>query len=314
MPTGLTQGTLCQKDDTTFEFAVAEWNELHSSDPFRNGMLVELAINHYSSVPADGATKRVLLITEGTPTWPKNKLSNFKNYHLTLASNSALPGASDVPWFNSPTSLKKTPPEISCRGEMFTIIAADKVSLVHGELYSLRRLIIAACPDEIALFGTGWNANYVSRVRKLAGEFLAAIRAGIAITWRPVVPYLLEEVETKGPITDKFDAYKLNKFAIVIENNMEIRTEKLFDAIEGGALPIYVGPDSDDGIDERLYLRAKSNVKAVKEAMDLARQIDYEHWLSIREEWMSTASYRMSSKQRFFNCLNDIQMRFSVEN
>jgi hypothetical protein len=46
-----------------------------------------------------------------------------------------------------------------------------------------------------------------------------------------------------GRVDDKFNAFSKYKYALIIENEADYVSEKLFDAIAAGCVPIYVGPN-----------------------------------------------------------------------
>ena len=64
----------------------------------------------------------------------------------------------------------------------------------------------------------------------------------------------LGEVELKSIILPEI------KFLLVIENSMDVLTEKLFDAMLMGAIPIYIGPNLDAfGIPQTTYIPVNPN-------------------------------------------------------
>ena len=67
-------------------------------------------------------------------------------------------------------------------------------------------------------------------------------------------PNVLGEIEFKSLILPEI------KFLLVIENSMNVLTEKLFDAMLMGAIPIYVGPNLDAfGIPQTTYIPVSPN-------------------------------------------------------
>lgn len=299
---GLSSGTLCQKSSLTFAEAISRWTARH---PERKELpKIELAINHYSN--CGQANFRALLLTEGSPTWPSNKRSVFRNYDFVFASTSSDPGVICVPWFNKPDIEGPSAIGALSRAPRFTVLAADKASTVFGELYSLRRKVIRRNLCQIDLFGALWDANFSRRLKVIVGELISSIRASARFDVSGIFSYLFIRIASQGTVEHKSQALGLNKFSLVIENNLEIRTEKLYDAIEGGTVPVYVGPDCHDGIPEDLFIKSEPNMAAIELAMRRVLEIDLVAWGHRRDEWLKSESYLASDEARFGSFLEKL--------
>jgi hypothetical protein len=58
-----------------------------------------------------------------------------------------------------------------------------------------------------------------------------------------------------GEVVDKHQIMKDSKFSLVIENSNFVITEKIFDAIINGSVPIYIGPElSNFGIPKEVAI------------------------------------------------------------
>jgi len=300
---GLPSGTLCQKSSLTFVEAIRRWVAKHPEH--KDLPQIELAINHYSRFSRRG-TRRALLITEGSPTWPRNKRRVYRNYDFVFASNSSDPEVICMPWFNMPSIEGPSSISALSRSPRFTVLAADKASTVAGELYSLRRKVIKRNKGKIDLFGAFWNTNFSRRLKVVVGEVIASVMASARFDGSGILSYLFIRIVSLGTVEHKSQALQLNRFSLVIENNMEIRTEKLYDAIEGGTLPIYVGPDCQDGIPEDLFIRSQPNIASIEQAMCRALEIDLVAWEGRRDEWLKSESYLASDEARFSNFLDKL--------
>lgn len=312
---GMQNAGLCQKNKTTFQDAASEWNKAQVDAHDSTLLQVEISVNHYTKRKYNPEIrKKYLLLTEAAATWPKNNPHNYKHYDAVFAANSDSDIFRCVPWFNSPAVHTEDSGEFTPKGDEFTLIAADKLSLVKGELYSLRRRLLRKYPDVFIVYGQGWDKTFTRRLKIVLGEFVLALSGRSQITTAPIKSYLIDKINSAGPIETKFAAYKTSKYALVIENSMTIRTEKLYDAIESGVIPVYVGPRCHDDIDPRLYISSDPSEESVMEAVDTARAIDLHQWLAWRAEWMKSESYNKSSKERFFEFLNSLAIDFGHEN
>jgi hypothetical protein len=115
------------------------------------------------------------------------------------------------------------------------------------ELYSERvkaiRWFESHAPNDFSLFGNGWRVpqKRLGSIGKLQYRFEKIMPF---VTRRAVFP------SYQGPANTKFEVYSRSKFSICFENAKDIRgyiTEKIFDCLFAGCVPIYWG---DPAIEE----------------------------------------------------------------
>jgi hypothetical protein len=305
--TGLTSATLCQKSSKKIVDEVAQWNSQVNG---QNPLQIEIAINHYSKKATKGANFRVLLLIEPSITWPKNSSKNFSHYDMVVAAGSFSNMVTPYPWFNRPDANASQTRGSSERKKRFTAIAADKYSWVPGELYSLRRRIARKFPDFVDLYGPGWNKGFLRRLKTTLGELAIILWSGRLPKLSGFISYLFLRVSSSGTIETKQEAYERNVFALVVENSLELRTEKLYDAVESGAIPVYVGPEVQDDIPADLYVLAEPTEAGIILAMRKALDMDVESWKASRKSWMASRSYLDSESERFRQMLLEISKKF----
>lgn len=127
------------------------------------------------------------------------------------------------------------------RPEHLVMINARKYPTVStGELYTLRERVAAwfAARGRIAVYGPGWGEVHlrhpVSTLRNLVIRRVA-----------------------HGPVPAKADVLRRARFALCFENAVArgYHSEKLFDAMAHGAVPIYLGdPDITDVVPSRAFV------------------------------------------------------------
>ena len=182
------------------------------------------------------------------------------------------------------------------RNDGFALVNANKLSLIKGENYSLRREAAAEI-DSVHLYGEGWNSSYPRRALKALAELKIAMSSRQKISWAGLNLFFSHLPRSHPPVPDKFEAMRRFKYALVIENSSEYMSEKLFDAFFAGCIPIYVGPNPNKyGIPEDLYVYSDRNLGSIKKAIELAHEIDYQKWRkrlvtflddsTTRETWM----------------------------
>ena len=127
------------------------------------------------------------------------------------------------------------------------LINANKISLISGSLYGLRRKVIEAFDHEgvaLTLAGSQWarRGRALALVNLKALAYAAINRERIDVReWARPLP-LGGSVQNVGIVSDKESLLLASEFAVVIENTAGYVSEKLFDAVFAGCVPLYVGP------------------------------------------------------------------------
>ena len=171
------------------------------------------------------------------------------------------------------------------------MIAANKLGAVPGELYSLRKRACAEI-EEIRLFGEGWKLGIPS---KLLTYLKATFTALLAIAYSPKssVSWFGRNPHSGGAVSSKLECLADYRVSVVIENSATYVSEKLFDAINAGTLPVYVGPDlSKVAFLEGLFIPANPTVESIRESIDTALAEDYDHFIARRREFLLSRELR----------------------
>ena len=129
-----------------------------------------------------------------------------------------------------------------------SMIAANKVSPIANTNYTLRRHIaMDSSPDLLEVFGPLWNESLYRKIVHRSKVAFFNIRHRTNISFESIYGDLFKKYKTtKGFTKDKYSILKESKFSLVVENCMDYVSEKLFDAIYAGSVPIYVGPKLTD--------------------------------------------------------------------
>ena len=91
------------------------------------------------------------------------------------------------------------------------------------------------------------------------------------------------------------------KYSIVIENSSDYVSEKLFDSLLSGCIPVYVGPDlSLYDLPENLYIQAEPNFVDIKSKMAHAQEQNYEEWADNLNVWLKQVNTEKNWSQEFF--------------
>jgi hypothetical protein len=125
-----------------------------------------------------------------------------------------------------------------------SMIAANKVSPIADTNYSLRRFIaMNSSPELLEVYGPLWNESIY---KKLIHRFKVVhfnLRNQTFVDAKSIYGNLFWKYKTtKGFVPNKYSILDKSRFSLVIENCMEYVSEKLFDTIYAGSIPIYLGP------------------------------------------------------------------------
>lgn len=129
-----------------------------------------------------------------------------------------------------------------------SLIASNKVSPISKENYTLRRNLAKELDSfGIQIYGDLWASSILQKIRHRAAVAVFAVKQRTFPNLRSVYGNLLKVYpNAKGPVLDKHKILSDSKFTLIVENSMEIMTEKIFDAFANGAIPIYVGPSLNE--------------------------------------------------------------------
>lgn len=158
------------------------------------------------------------------------------------------------------------------------LIQSRKYSFVRGQLYGLR-VQLAAKDPRVFVVGHAWSEGLLRTTGRLLIDFFRAVRSGAALDLSTFITGFQRPINLLGPAESKTVAMEKFRVAVVIENSQEYMSEKLFDALVGGCIPVYVGPDLGDfGIPPEIYVKADANVESVQSGITRALNLDYESW------------------------------------
>lgn len=148
------------------------------------------------------------------------------------------------------------------RGFLAMVNANKLPRLYDRELYTQRLRAIAYFHQfrEIALFGKGWHQMPMRVGRTWIPWTARLLQARAWPVWQRLRPnplYAAASAASLGAVDSKLEALSRYQFALCFEN-MELRgwmTEKLFDCLCAGTVPIYWGaPDAAEWVDPACFI------------------------------------------------------------
>jgi len=160
-----------------------------------------------------------------------------------------------------------------------------RAAITAGELYTerLRAIEHFSRGAGIDLWGRLWDNG----LGDLEAEYGDAVRR----SWR-------------GPVDDKLEAMSRYRFAVCYENMVLDGwiTEKLFDCLCAGVVPIYLGaPDIAEAVDPDCYIDARrfADYDEMQRYLDSMSETEYEAFRAAGREYLSSAQFRQFSPDAF---------------
>ena len=241
-----------------------------SADPKSDWLI---SINHNKAayrkfISAGGSAQRAILLRdEPVSVFP----SQFENHVESLYSQVLTPGLSKelsrrtffIPWpyeINAnPNTPKKSDSDVlsqiqangfgislnewALREHHIVVISSNKVSPKKSVFHDFRRVLAHNAQElNVKIYGDLWSDDLKKKINHRLGVLAFAIRNRSKISIRSIYGDLHWRYQSCGPIDNKFDVLLNSKMSIVLENSDSTVSEKLFDVIVAGCVPIYVGP------------------------------------------------------------------------
>ena len=254
--------------------------------------------------PINKATKYILIRNEPSIVLP----ANYKSYNLRkfdLIIDVGKPQTIFNVTVNHPQKLEILSTDGTLRSDRLVIINSNLLSLRNGELYSLRRNAIFNL-EFIDVYGQGWNKSISTKLKAVLIEMRELCKHPSKISFEGLKKYLRKTPRNQGVSLNKQETLSKYKYALVIENSLEFFSEKFFDALVSGCIPIYVGLDlAKFQIPEDLYIKAQPNLDSIAQAFSEARSIDYGLWRCRALLWLEDEKTKNSWDEIFF--INNIK-------
>ena len=130
------------------------------------------------------------------------------------------------------------------RSIKLSMVAANKVSPISGGNYGIRRELAHKLPSDIIhVYGSLWNSNVWDKAVHRLKVLKFNVSYGTPVNLFSIYGDFFRKYSTaRGFVSNKFSILKDSKFTLVIENSDTYVSEKIFDAIYAGTVPLYIGP------------------------------------------------------------------------
>lgn len=203
----------------------------------------------------------------------QHRTSLWRRYGLVIAPSPSWASAAGgvfLPWPQD-LALPKPGPGNRRRDRRAALMNANKWSATADSMYGLRRQVIQRARRrgvDLDVYGDGWGRHPSENIAHMVS---AAFNAGRAGRW-PLRPEILRGVRVAanwcGVAADKLETLAEYHLSVVVENSPTYVSEKLFDALRAGTVPVYVGPPLGDfGIPADIAVQVPARAAAILEAV-----------------------------------------------
>jgi hypothetical protein len=240
-----------------------------------------------------------LIISPGRQINSSQKKSDFVGWPYKYNLNPAAPKQSD-PQFSY--AIKKAIEEGVFNFEVWNrkkdkivLIAANKVSPTSKSNYKLRRIIAKRLySKEIDIYGDLWKSNFTKKIYHRLAVCLYSLRSGYFPNLIELYGGLFTRYNTVVGITpDKHLVTREYKYSLVIENSPDYCSEKLFDAIVNGSIPIYIGPKNEKILlPNNLYHWSNGSIKEIRNFIDSINSKQANDMLKSMESYIRSESFK----------------------
>jgi len=124
------------------------------------------------------------------------------------------------------------------------LVAANKVSPTSKSNYSIRRHLAKNLnPQFLYVYGPLWQASITNLIVHRIRVMVYSIKTGYLPNIKEIYGNLLAKYANfVSEPNDKHKVIREFKYSLVIENSSDYCSEKIFDAMINGSIPIYTGP------------------------------------------------------------------------
>jgi len=180
------------------------------------------------------------------------------------------------------------------RKNKIVLIAANKVSPTFNSNYKLRRKIAKQMTAfEIDVFGDLWNSSLKKKIVHRIVIGLSALKVGYFPNLIELYGSLFTKYKNyRGAPEDKHLIIRKYKYSLVIENSSSYCSEKLFDAVINGSIPIYVGPKNTElFLPDNLYYSCDGSTVEIRKIMNNITSEDVNDRLKIMKKFLVSKKF-----------------------
>jgi hypothetical protein len=290
-------------------------NQLIESD-------ISLYFDHGDSKEKLSGKFNVLILVEPRTVNPiqykKKHLNKFNLVIPTSPVRAASLGLED--YIYAPLHFIDPLDQITRRDLDFVILNANKFSSNSENLYALRRKIskyLYKNGFSYELYGLDWHMSKFKELRERIWSIRKELKClRIPNFFAAFSEFTYRYPEYKGSPYNKQEVLCKFKYAVIIENEADYISEKIFDAIFSGCVPLYVGPSLNAyPILENCSFQIPGNMKDLKEFFSsnftngYSRKIEYINQINRNPDLLDNFSLQSNMDKLVEILINKIDRR-----
>lgn len=230
---------------------------------------------------------KVLLLIEPNSVLPDiYKSKELSSFDLVVAMSPWRAQRLGIPnWLYQPYNFISSKIDFKKRSSSPVLVAASKFGNSPRSLYWLRRKLIRMCDKkhlQLDVYGPDWNMSITKELRMRIYSIRQFLKHGNSPKWRDCFSMLgYKPHHYHGIIESKEKLLRQYAISIVIENDEDALSEKLFDCLQAGVVPVYVGPNLESlPFLESALIRADANPESI---INILSSLD-ESLITIKQE------------------------------
>lgn len=211
---------------------------------------VSISFNQDPKWPMPTEDFKVLILWEPATVMPwQYKKKNLERFEFVLPMSSWRAKNLDLDLYCHHPYLRTRSivSPFTTRETVVVMINAPKFSASKQSNYGLRRLVSRKLYEsgmKYELYGPNWQMKKHEEIQKRVTALRNSIRAMEKVSLKELTSNLFYAYpEHLGEVADKMSVLSKSQLSLVIENQSDFVTEKVFDSVVAGAVPVYVGPD-----------------------------------------------------------------------
>lgn len=177
----------------------------------------------------------------------------------------------------------------------FSFVGANKVGLSPRNNYAIRRkLVDEYASSGLEVYGPLWNDGLKRRLINRVSMMLWGLKTHQRPPFWSIYSDIFRKYKNaKGEVPDKHAILLNSKFSLIVENSDLMITEKLFDAILSGSIPVYYGPDlSQFGLPTDLAIEIKKIPVPIGEYLASFTDEEIARRLGVIEDFLGSSNFR----------------------
>jgi hypothetical protein len=159
---------------------------------------------------------------------------------------------------------------------VFGMLSSNKYSFLKTSLYMKRKEIVKELSrynHKVLIAGANWNRSKTWKLFEIIKTLMLEIKfiSDLNLKYFINFPLLIQsKYQYFGKATTPYSFYSKIHFVICVESDLLDFSEKLFEVIESGAIPLYIGPEIENfGIPSEAFVRMPEDAKIFAKTADL---------------------------------------------